>query len=63
VVLGMAREIDGFITAYQEKFRNFNVLITGGDTLYLAPHLKKKIFADPDLIFKGLYALSEANNI
>lgn len=62
VVLGMAKEIDGFIEAYRERFRNFNVLLTGGDIVYLASHLKNKIFADPDLIFKGLYALSEVNN-
>jgi len=62
VVLGMAKEMDGFIEAYQHKYRNFNVLLTGGDIVYLAPHLKSKIFADPDLIFKGLYAISEVNN-
>lgn len=62
VVLGMAKEIDGFVEAYGEKFGNFNVLLTGGDIAYLASHLKKKIFADPDLIFKGLYAISEVNN-
>jgi Putative transcriptional regulator, homolog of Bvg accessory factor len=62
VVLGMAKEIDGFIEAYREKFRNFNVVLTGGDAVHLASHLKNKIFADPDLIFKGLYAISEVNN-
>ncbi|MEQ1677045.1 MAG: type III pantothenate kinase [Chitinophagaceae bacterium] len=62
VVLGLAKEIDGFIDAYRQRFRNFNVLLTGGDIVYLASHLKNKIFADPDLIFKGLYAISEVNN-
>ena len=62
VVLGMAKEMDGFIEAYREKYRNINVLLTGGDIVYLASHLKNKIFADPDLIFKGLYAISEVNN-
>lgn len=62
VILGMAREIDGFIDSYRQRYRNFNVLLTGGDMVYLASHLKNKIFADPDLIFKGLYAISEANN-
>jgi type III pantothenate kinase len=62
VVLGMAKEIDGFIEAYKQKFGNFNVLLTGGDLVHLAYHLKNKIFADPDLIFKGLYAISEVNN-
>lgn len=61
VIIGLAEEINGTIDKYEEKFTNFNVLLTGGDACYLAPHLKRKIFADPDLIFKGLYAISEAN--
>ena len=62
VVMGMANEIDGFIITYKERFGNFNVHLTGGDLVYLAPHLKNQIFADPELIFKGLYAISEVNN-
>ena len=61
VLMGMAVEIDGIINNYKEKFSNFNVLLTGGDALYFAHHLKNKIFADPALIFKGLYAISETN--
>jgi len=62
VILGMAKEIDGIIEAYAEKYSNFNVLLTGGDMPYFVPHLKNRIFADPNLIFKGLYAISEFNN-
>jgi type III pantothenate kinase len=62
VVIGIAKEIDGFVDEYEKKFGNFNALLTGGDLPYLGSHLKKKIFADPELIFKGLYALSEVNN-
>ncbi|MEP6952172.1 MAG: type III pantothenate kinase [Ginsengibacter sp.] len=62
VLMGLAAEIDGIIDNYEEKFANFNVLLTGGDALYFAHHLKNKIFADPDLIFKGLYAISETNH-
>jgi type III pantothenate kinase len=61
VVLGIAKEIDGMIDAYTEKFGNFNAVLTGGDIAILQPHLKNKIFADPDLIFKGLYAISQIN--
>ncbi|MBX2932084.1 MAG: type III pantothenate kinase [Chitinophagaceae bacterium] len=62
VLLGMAKEIDGIIEAYNEKYTNFNVLITGGDVAFFVSHIKNKIFADPYLIFKGLYAISEYNN-
>lgn len=61
VAWGMAKEIDGIIDAYAEKYGNFNVQLTGGDTLHFAPLLKNQIFADPQLIFKGLYAISEFN--
>jgi type III pantothenate kinase len=62
VVLGIAKEIDGMIEAYSEKFGNFNAVLTGGDIGIFQPHLKSKIFADPDLIFKGLYAISQINH-
>lgn len=63
VILGMAKEIDGMIDAYAEKYSNFNVLLTGGDAPYFVYHLKNLIFADPNLIYKGLYAISEFNNV
>lgn len=63
VILGMAKEIDGIIDSYSEKYNNLNVLLTGGDSTYFAHHLKNKIFADLNLIFKGLYAISELNNV
>jgi type III pantothenate kinase len=62
VLLGMAAEIDGIINEYKEKFDNFNVLLTGGDTTNFVQHLKNKIFADPFLVLKGLYAISNYNH-
>ncbi|HVZ96859.1 MAG TPA: type III pantothenate kinase [Chitinophagaceae bacterium] len=62
VVLGMASEIDGIINLYKEKYDNLNVLLTGGDSVYFTPFLKNTLTTDPDLIFKGLYAISEVNN-
>lgn len=62
VLWGIAVEIDGIIEIYEEKYGNFNALLTGGDSLHFAHLLKNKIFADPDLIFKGLYAISEQND-
>lgn len=63
VLFGMAKEIDGIIEVYANKYSNFNVLITGGDMAFFVAHLKNKIFADPYLLFKGLYAISELNNV
>ncbi|HMT95190.1 MAG TPA: type III pantothenate kinase [Ferruginibacter sp.] len=62
VLNGMASEIDGIINRYRAKYRNFNVVLTGGNTAHFASRLKNKIFADPNFLFKGLYALSEYNN-
>ena len=62
VVLGMAKEIEGITEEYAKKYGNFNVLLTGGDCTYFARLLKNRIFADPDLLYKGLYAISETNN-
>lgn len=61
VLNGICAEIDGLIDLYKEKYSNFNVLLTGGDVGFFVPRLKNKIFADPNLIFKGLYAISETN--
>ena len=62
VIAGIIYEIDGFIDSYANKYGNFNVVLTGGDTTYFAGQLKNKIFADSNFLFKGLYALSETNN-
>lgn len=60
-ILGMAKEMDGIIDEYALKYSNFNAHLTGGDMRFFASLLKNKIFANPHLIFNGLYALSETN--
>ncbi|MGN6213381.1 type III pantothenate kinase [Parafilimonas sp.] len=60
-ILGMAKEMDGFIDEYNLRYSNFNVHLTGGDMSFFVPLIKNKIFANPHLIFNGLYALSETN--
>ena len=61
VILGMASEIDGIINLYSEKYQQLQVLITGGDLSFFTPLLKNKIYSDPNLLFRGLYAISEEN--
>lgn len=56
-VLGAASEIEATVAAYQAQYPDFNAVLTGGDAPLLARHLKSGIFADPDLILKGLYLI------
>jgi type III pantothenate kinase len=62
VLNGMAAEIEGIVQRYEDKYDNFNVVLTGGNASYFAGQLKSRIFADHNFLFKGLYALSELNN-
>jgi len=61
VLMGMAKEIDGVIGAYQDRYNNLQVLMTGGDTLLFSDHLVQKVHTDPDLVFKGLYTIGQLN--
>ncbi len=60
-VFGMAAEIDGMIKAYESQYPDFNAILTGGDAPYFASKLKSKIFADPDLLLKGLNLILNYN--
>ena len=51
---GMLAELDGMIATYENKYPDFNAILTGGDAPYFATKLKSKIFADPDLLLRGL---------
>jgi len=61
VLLGISKEIDGIIDLYKEKYDNLKILMTGGDMPFFTPHLKNEIYTDADLLFKGLFAISECN--
>jgi type III pantothenate kinase len=54
VQLGIINEVDSFIDQYRQRFNNIKVFLTGGDTEFLAKRLKNRIFADQNLILKGL---------
>lgn len=62
VIAGIGFEIDGYVDCYQQRYGNFNAVLTGGNSIHFARRLKSKIFADQNFLFKGLFALSEINN-
>jgi type III pantothenate kinase len=60
-VFGMACELDGMIKEYESQYPDFNAILTGGDAPYFASKIKSKIFADPDLLLKGLNLILNYN--
>ena len=54
VVNGLVYEIEGFIAKYQEIDPNFIIILTGGDTDFLAKRLKNTIFANSNFLLESL---------
>ena len=54
VVNGLAYEIDGFIEEYRARYSNFIIILTGGDTDFLAKRLKNTIFANSNFLLESL---------
>ncbi|MFB9109084.1 type III pantothenate kinase [Flavobacterium gyeonganense] len=54
VVNGFVYEIDGFIDEYRTNFPNFIIILTGGDTDFLAKRLKNTIFANSNFLLESL---------
>ena len=57
VLNGFIKEIDGVIEQYQHKYSNLTVVLTGGDTNFLAKKLKSSIFATPNFLLEGLNSI------
>lgn len=58
---GIIFEIDGYVTAIQNKYRDVKVILSGGDAIFFENKLKSNIFAAPDLIFSGLNFILDYN--
>jgi type III pantothenate kinase len=54
VVNGLVYEIDGFIDEYRAICSNFIIILTGGDTEFLAKRLKNTIFANSNFLIESL---------
>lgn len=61
VVFGIAAEVDGMVAQFEKEYGEFNAVLTGGDAPFFARHLKSGIFADPQIILKGLYQILKHN--
>lgn len=54
VVNGLVHEIDGFIDHYKSKYDDPVVILTGGDTDFLAKSVKNTIFAHSNFLLESL---------
>ena len=62
VVHGILGEIHNFVDHYKRENDFLTVVLTGGDTNYLANKLKIDIFAQPNFLLKGLNTILIYNN-
>jgi len=54
VVNGVINELEGVISQYKNKYSDLTVVLTGGDTNFLAKQLKSSIFANQNFLLEGL---------
>ncbi|RFZ81793.1 type III pantothenate kinase [Mucilaginibacter terrenus] len=62
---GIKYELTGFIESYTNKYRECNIILSGGDSIFFDTLLKNSIFApyikiEPYLVLKGLNAAIQA---
>ena len=57
VLNGVIQEIEGVISQYRTKYQKLTVVLTGGDTIFLAKNLKSSIFAIPNFLLEGLNSI------
>lgn len=61
VVNGILKEVDGIIDAYKKHENDLHVIIGGGDAPFFENNLRNLIFAEPNLVLKGLNQILQFN--
>ena len=62
IINGVTFEIDEFINEYSKKYENFIIILTGGDSEFLAKRLKNTIFANSNFLLESLNKTFQFNN-
>lgn len=57
ILNGVIQEINGVINQYLTKNQKLTVVLTGGDTIFLAKNIKSSIFATPNFLLEGLNSI------
>lgn len=63
VLLGHAAAIEGLIARFERELgvKDIPVIVTGEEAALLAPLLDRKTLCDEELVYRGLYALTQLN--
>jgi len=59
--LGALMEIEGILSRAKDAFGEVFVVMTGGDSAFLAQRLEREIFLEPELVAKGLFKILSFN--
>ncbi|MCF6297944.1 MAG: type III pantothenate kinase [Flavobacteriaceae bacterium] len=57
VLNGVILEIEGIISQFKAKNEKLTIVLTGGDTIFLARNIKSSIFANPNFLLEGLNSI------
>jgi type III pantothenate kinase len=63
VINGVIAEADTIIERYKKQYFSLKTVICGGDASFLADRLKNSIFAQPELVLKGLNEILDYNEL
>tara|TARA_B100000902_G_scaffold395993_2_gene455854 strand:- start:51551 stop:52255 length:705 start_codon:yes stop_codon:yes gene_type:complete len=58
---GVISEVETIINDFRKEINDLFVIVTGGDTFFFEKELKSSIFADQELLLKGLNQILEYN--
>lgn len=58
---GAILEIEGFIDKCLKIYQSINIILTGGDAVFLAKKMKRKIFVNQNLVLIGLNKILDYN--
>ena len=61
VLHGVICEIEGVIAMFKAKKQKLTIVLTGGDTIFLAKNIKSTIFANPNFLLEGLNSILKYN--
>ena len=61
VMNGAIAEVNGLIETYKKQFKELKIVFTGGESIYFVKSIKSDIFADSNLVIKGLNEILKFN--